>query len=168
MIKAAQGQAEGIDTHNTVESVIMQCGQQLEGRLPQAGIVFAGADFDHQQMLDEINHHFPEIELIGCTTVGELSSSYGFSDDSISLMVFYSNDIEIKAGVGQRLSEDPQAAVNAALRQVRDKLTQPETVCLALPDGGSGSFNIILQELNRELNQNCPVFGGCAGRQEEN
>ena len=51
MIKAAQGQAEGIDTLKTVESVIMQCRQQLEGCLPQAGIVFAGADFDHQQML---------------------------------------------------------------------------------------------------------------------
>ena len=98
MIQAAQGQAEGIDTRKTVESVIMQCRQQLEGRLPQAGIVFAGADFDHQQMLEEINRSFPEIELIGCTTVGELSSSYGFSDDSISLMLFYSDNIEIKTG----------------------------------------------------------------------
>lgn len=168
MIKAAQGQAEGIDTLKIVESVIIQCRQQLEGRLPQAGIVFAGADFDHQQILDEINRSFPGIELIGCTTVGELSSSYGFSDDSVSLMVFYSNDIEIRAGVGRRLSEDPQAAVNAALRQVKDKLTQQESVCLALPDGRSGSFNIILKSLNSELNPNCPVFGGCAGRQEEN
>jgi hypothetical protein len=74
---------------------------------------------------DKMNRSFPGIELIGCTTVGELSSSYGFSDDSISLMVLYSNDIAIKASVGQHLSEDPRAAVKAALRQVRAKLTQP-------------------------------------------
>jgi hypothetical protein len=103
MIRAAQGQAEGIDTHQTVERVIRQCRQQLKGRRPQAGIVFAGADFDHLQMLDEINRNFPDTELIGCTTVGELSSSYGFSDDSISLTVFYATDIEIRAGVGKHL-----------------------------------------------------------------
>jgi hypothetical protein len=38
-------------------------------------------------MLDKILDKFPGLDLIGCTTAGEFSSSYGFSEDSVSLMV---------------------------------------------------------------------------------
>jgi len=168
MIKAGQGQAEGVDTLNTVKKAISQCRQQLGEHLPQAGIVFAGADFDHRQMLDEINRRFPGIELSGCTTVGEFSSSFGFGDDSISLTVFYSEVIEIKSGIGRRISKNPQAAFTSVVREVRSKMTRPESICLALPDGSSGSFNFIIKAINGELNRECPVFGGCAGRQEDN
>ena len=106
MIKVGLGQTEGIDTSKAVRSVIAKCERQLQGYQPQAGIVFAGTNFDHREMLAEINRNFPQIELIGCTTAGELSSNYGFSDESIILKVFYSNDIIIKAGVGRVLSEN--------------------------------------------------------------
>ena len=73
-------------------------------------------------MLDEILRQFPGIDLIGCTTAGEFSSSYGFSDDSISLMVFYSDDVEIGIGVGRSLSEDPKAAVQYAVDQASHQM----------------------------------------------
>ncbi len=96
MIKVGLGQTEGIHTRKVVQSVISKCEKQLQGYHPQAGIVFAGTSFDHGVMLAEINRVFPQIELIGCTTSGELSSNYGFSDESIILMLFYSDDIEIR------------------------------------------------------------------------
>jgi len=88
MIRAGIGQSENIDTRTAVENVIMQCQQNLAGRQPQARIVFAGVNFDHRLMLDSILDKFPGLNLIGCTTAGDFSSSYGFSDDSISLIVF--------------------------------------------------------------------------------
>ncbi len=75
MIKVGLGQAEGLDTQRAIQDAISHCRQQLEGYEPQAGIVFAGVEFNHRQMLDEINRNFPEIDLIGCTTAGEFSSS---------------------------------------------------------------------------------------------
>ncbi|MDX1708121.1 MAG: FIST N-terminal domain-containing protein, partial [Desulfobacterales bacterium] len=123
MFIASLGQAEDIDTQRAVEGTINQCRQQLNGRTPQAGIVFAGINFDHQLMLDMINSNFPDLALIGCTTSGEFSSSYGFSDDSIALMVFYSDEIEIKAGIGRRLSEYPDSVVKSAVEQAKKELT---------------------------------------------
>ena len=68
MIRTGIGQSENIDTRTAVESVIMQCRQKLAGHQPQAGIVFAGVNFDHRLMLDNILDKFPGLNLIGCTT----------------------------------------------------------------------------------------------------
>ena len=167
MLKVGLGQAEDINTRRATASVINQCRRQLQGHMPQAGILFAGIEFNHAAILDEINHCFPEIELIGCTTAGEFSSRYGFSDDSISLMVFYSDDVEFKAGVGRELSVDYESCVQSALRQASSSLSQPAVLCLALPDFSDKSFDPVLKLLNRKLGPNCPVFGGCAGTQWE-
>ena len=167
MIKVGLGQAEGLDTQRAIQDAISHCRQQLEGYEPQAGIVFAGVEFNHRQMLDEINRNFPEIDLIGCTTAGEFSSSFGFSDNSMSLMVFYSDDVEIRAGVGQDLSQDPEAAVKSAISLARQRLSQKESLCLAFPDAFNKSANIVIDTLNEELGSHCPVFGGCAARQSD-
>ncbi len=163
MIKVALGQTEGIHTSKTVQSVISKCQKQLDGYRPQAGIVFAGTNFDHGAMLAEINRVFPQIELIGCTTAGELSSNFGFSDESIVLMLFYSDDIEMKAGVGRVLSGNPVAAINSAVNHAKQKLSTKPTICLAFPDGHDKSFDPIMKLLNIELGDQCAVFGGVAG-----
>ena len=163
MLKVGLGQAEGIDTRRAVQSVIAQCKWQLQDDHPQAGIVFAGTNFDHREMLAEINRSFPQIELIGCTTAGELSSNYGFSDESIVLKVFYSNDIKIKAGVGRILSENPAAAIKSAVNHAKSKLSEKPSICLTFPDGQDKSFEPIMKLLNSELGHGCAVFGGAAG-----
>ncbi len=163
MIKVGLGQAEGIDTLKTVNEVISKCEQQLQGKPPQAGIVLAANSFDHQRMLTEIHARFPQIELIGCTTSGEFSSNYGFSDDSIILMTFYSDDLEIQAGVGRDLSINPRASVRSAVNQAKQNLTLPPRLGLAFPDGFDKIFDPIMKLLYDELGQDCPVFGGAAG-----
>ena len=163
MLKVGLGQTEGIDTRTAVQSVIAKCKRQMQGHQPQAGIVFAGANFDHREMLDEINRNFPQIELIGCTTAGELSSNYGFSDESIILKVFYSDDIKIKAGVGRLLSENPAAAIKSAVNHAKSKLSDRPSICLTFPDGQDKSFDPVMKLLNSELGHGCAVFGGAAG-----
>ena len=165
MIKAGLGQSEHIDTRTAIETVIKQCQQNLGGHQPQAGIVFAGIDFDHRLMLDKIFDHFPGIDLIGCTTAGDFSSSYGFSDDSISLMLFYSDEIEIGIGVGRSLSDNPEAAVQSAVHQASHNLSKPISICLAFPDGYNRSFDQVMKMLNLALGRDCPIFGGAAGTQ---
>ena len=163
MIKVGLGQTEGIHTRKAVQSVISKCEKQLHGYHPQAGIVFAGTNFDHGVMLAEINRIFPQIELIGCTTSGEFSSNFGFSDESIILMLFYSDDIEIKAGVGRVLSESPGTAIKSAVNHAKSKLSKTPSICLTFPDGQDKSFDPIMNLLNRELGDRCAVFGGAAG-----
>ena len=163
MIRTGLGQSENFDTRRAVDNVIFQCRQQMAGHQPQAGILFAGINFDHRLILEKIHQRFPEIELIGCTTAGEFTSKHGFSDDSISLLVFQSDDVEFKIGVGRHLSKDPQAAVKSAVKEAADKMSKRASICLALPDGYNKSFDPIMKILNQELGRDCPVFGGAAG-----
>jgi PAS domain S-box-containing protein len=163
MIKVGLGQTEGIHTRKAVQSVISKCEKQLQDYHPQAGIVFAGTNFDHGVMLAEINRVFPQIELIGCTTSGELSSNFGFSDESIILMLFYSDDIEIKAGVGRVLSESYGTAIKSAVNHAKSKLSKRPSICLTFPDGQDKSFGPIMNLLNKELGTQCAIFGGAAG-----
>ncbi len=165
MIKVGLGQSEHIDTQTVVDDVILQCRRQLAGHQPQAGVVFAGVNFDHRLMLDTILDQFPGIELIGCSTAGDFSTSYGFSDDSVSLMVFYSDDVEIGVGVGRSLSGNPETTVQAAVELASRNLSKPVSLCLAFPDGFNKSFDPILKMLNQALGDDCPVFGGAAGTQ---
>ena len=140
MIKAGLGQSENFDTQTAVKNAVSQCQQQMAGDQPQAGIVFAGINFDHRLILDQIREHFPSMDLIGCSTAGEFSSNHGFSDDSIILMVFYSDIIEIGIGVGRNVSKDPKAAIQTAVAQASDKLSKPVSICLTFPDWNAGLF----------------------------
>ena len=163
MIKVGLGQSEHIDTRTAVENAVLQCRQMLAGCQPNAGIVFAGVNFDHRLMLDEILGQFPGMDLIGCTTAGDFSSGYGFSEDSVSLLAFYSDDIEIGIGVGRSISDDPEAAVQAAVKHASQNLSKPPSVCLTFPDGYHTSFGPVMKILNQALGHGCPVFGGAAG-----
>ena len=163
MIKVGLGQSENFDTLAATESVIEQCRSQMADLQPQAGIVFASVYYDHRLMLDRILEIFPGLDLIGCTTAGEFSSSFGFSDDSISLMVFYSDEVQIGIGVGRAVSENATAAIPAAVKEAAAKLSQPASICLAFPDWHSQSFDSLVKELNLALGNDCPIFGGVAG-----
>jgi PAS domain S-box-containing protein len=165
MITVGTGQAEGIETHTVVEAALSQCRRQLNGDRPQAGIVFAGGHFDHQLMLGAIRRRYPDIELVGCTTAGDFSTSFGFSDDAITLMLFASDDVEIRAGVGRDLNTDPAGAVRTAVNDARRRLSGPPAFGLAFPDGFDKRFDPIMDMINAELGAGCPVFGGVAGLQ---
>ena len=165
MLKIGLGRAEGLDTAAMVKRVVSDCASELEGHVAQVGIVYAGAHFNHQLMLDMISETFPGIELIGCTTAGDYSSAYGFSDDAITLIVFSSENIEFGTGVGRQLSVDHETAVKNAVETARGKIQQDPSLCLAFPEGYDIRFEPILERLGSQLGKGCPIFGGAAGTQ---
>ena len=160
MIRVSNAQAEGLDTFDTTAQVIQTCRQQLGGQVPSAGILYAGAGFDHQVILDNVHRAFPGMQLIGCTTAGNFSTAGGYSDDAISLMAFASDTIEIRAGLGRRLSNGYRAAAQEALALANEGREQPVRVCLTLPDLIQHAGGDILGALSRELGDDCGVFGG--------
>jgi hypothetical protein len=109
MFKVAVGHSNDPDSLEAINETIEQCQQSLDGEIPQAGILFAAIDFEHSLILQRINETFPNIELIGGTTDGEVSSVLEFQQDSITLMLFCSDEIEIRASIGRNVSEDPYA-----------------------------------------------------------
>ena len=163
MFKVGVGQAEDIDVLKATRAAIARSRIPLGGIQPQAGIILCSSNFDHRQMLDTVLESLPGISLIGCTTAGDFSASYGFSDDSITLILFCSDTIEIRAGIGRDVSRDYKNAVRSAVSQAQEGLTQSASLCIALPDLFYNSANQLVEELYAELR--CTVVGGFAARQ---
>jgi len=163
MFRVGVGQAEDIDILKATRAAIARSRIHLGGIQPQAGIILCSSNFDHRQMLDTVLESLPGISLIGCTTAGDFSSSYGFSDDSITLILFCSDTIEIRAGLGCNVSRDHKNAVQSAVSQAQEGLTQSASLCIALPDLFYNSANQLVEELYGELR--CTVVGGFAARQ---
>jgi serine phosphatase RsbU (regulator of sigma subunit) len=78
----------------------------------------------------------------------------------------YSDTIEIKSGIGRQVSDDPAAAVRAALAQAKSDASATASLCLMFPDTYHFSLQEIIDALNLELGSRCPVFGGGAGTLE--
>src|SRR6187549_2180885 len=106
MFTAVVGHSEDMDGAAAAAEVLTQCRQRLNGTIPTAGLLFAAIDYYHHLLLDEINRQLPDLELIGCTTDGEISSDLGFREDSVTLILFASDTVDITAGIGRGLSTD--------------------------------------------------------------
>ena len=160
MLVAASGHSEDIDTLSAFAEVREQCEAALEGNLPQAGLLFAGVDFEHQELLDAINDAWPGIELIGCTTDGELSSCLGFRDDSISLLLFSTETIDFSTGLGRGLSDDTPAACTQAVEQATAKTELEPRLCIATPESFTINGQETVEALRKALGEDVALFGG--------
>lgn len=170
MLKVVVGHSDDPDSKDAVLEVLEQCLSALADVTPQAGILFSGIDFDYSLILQEIHRVFPAIELIGCTTDGEMSSVLGFQQDSLTLMLFASDTVEIHAGVGFKAQENAIAAAQQAVQQAMQKSQHPTKLCVTIPasytaEGTTTSGESILHGLDLALGQQVPVVGGAAGDQ---
>ncbi len=157
------GHSDDIDADRALVELVDQCTAELDDRVPQAGIMFAGHEMDHEVLLGGVCDAWPDIELIGCTTDGELSSRLGFRQDSVVLVLFGSDRIEFAAGLGQDLSGDVAGACSRAVAAARDKSVHPPTICLALPESLTASGQAVVEALSRTLGGEVPVFGATSG-----
>ncbi|MBW4692964.1 MAG: FIST C-terminal domain-containing protein [Lyngbya sp. HA4199-MV5] len=159
MFKVAVGHSNDPDSLVAANELLEQCRVALAGDLPQAGILFAAIDFDHALILHRIQEAFPGITLIGGTTNGELSSVLKFQQDSLTLMVFASDDVEIYAGLGRDVSTDPIAAAYQAVAAAKAKATHSPQLCLTFPDSLTASGVLVLDGLKQALGT-VPIVGG--------
>ncbi len=163
MLQVAVGHSNDPDSLYAVAEVLKQCRSTLAGNQPQAGILFAAIDFDHSLILHEINLAFPRITLIGGTTDGEISSILEYQQDSLTLMLFCSNKIEISAGIGRDVSKNAIAATQAAVEQAKANITSIPKLCLTIPESLTTSGVAIVEGLKTALGKLFPIFGGTSG-----
>ncbi|MCP4350481.1 MAG: hypothetical protein GY795_33850 [Desulfobacterales bacterium] len=165
MLKAVTGHSEDVDSLDAVHEILDQCQKELNGLIPQAGILYSAIGYDYKILLEEIVKAFPDIELIGCSTDGEISSRLGFTEDTIVLILFYSDNIEIRAGIGCRMSESPIQCSTDAVQMAQSKLNGDPSFCLTLPDGLDVKKDRALRELQIRLGNSVPIYGGFAAEQ---
>ncbi len=105
----------------------------------------------------------PGIQLVGGTSGGEMSSVLGFQEDSVTLMVFASDTIEMQAGVGRNLSQDTMATAQQAVTEASVSLTQSVKLCLPIADGLACDAAALLDGLTQQIGSGIPIYGGLAG-----
>lgn len=167
----ATGHSHDLDSADAIAEALDTCAETLGGKTPGAGLLFAGIDHDHQALLDGVEARYPGVQLIGCTTHGELSSE-GFAEDSVALMLFHSERVQFRAGIGERTRTD-QAAARRAASMALDGLDAPVRLCIALPEGIGGvdadapcTIPIgLLDALGAALGPDVLVCGGLAADQ---
>jgi len=157
------GHSDDIDADGALAQLLEQCTTALGDRTPQAGLMFAGHEMDHAVLLGGVCDAWPGIELIGCTTDGEISSRLGFRQDSVVLVLFGSDVIEFAAGIAQGLGGDVMDACSRAIDMARRTVTQEPTICLALPESLTASGQAVVEALSDLLGGDVPVFGATSG-----
>ncbi|MBD2206575.1 FIST C-terminal domain-containing protein [Calothrix sp. FACHB-1219] len=162
MFRVVVGHSNDPDSQNAIAEVIQQCSSSFGGLIPQAGILFTAIDFDHVLILQRIQDAFPGIELIGGTTNGEISSTLEFQQDSLTLMLFATDEVEIRAGIGRGASKNPALAAQIAIAQAMAKSTSTPQLCLTFPDSLTSNGVLILDGLKQSLGEHIPIIGGMA------
>ncbi|MBE9063354.1 FIST signal transduction protein [cf. Phormidesmis sp. LEGE 11477] len=166
MLKVVVGHSVDIDSENAVSEVLNQCAAQLEGQQPQAGILLSAIDFDHTLILSRIQDIFPGMSVIGGTTYGEISSVLGFQEESLALMMFCSDTVEIRAGLGRGLSKDADAAAKEAIASLGfGEDIGSARLCITIPDGLANGTEPALRQLQSLLPAGVPIVGGRSGDQ---
>lgn len=165
MFQAVVGHSNDPDSVAAVSEILEQCEISLEGKIPQAGILFASPEFDHAIILEQICQTFPGIQLIGGTSDGEISSLLEFQQDSATLILFCSDEVEFTAAVGRQVSQNPIAVTQQTAEFAKAKTALPPRLCITVPESLTTSGVTILEGLKQGLGQHIPVVGGTTGDQ---
>ena len=87
----AVGHSDDIEPEDAVATVVAECDRALAGAKPVAGLLFLAYDNDPTPFLSGVRAAYPDVELIGSTSMGEMSSTLGFREDSVTLALFASD-----------------------------------------------------------------------------
>ena len=162
MFRMAVGQSDDIDLDVALETVFAACDAALAGVVPNAGLLFAAWEADHQHIIDAVRVRYPGVALAGSSSAGEMTSLMGFQQDSIVLALFASDTVDMTVGLGHDLAADPWAATRQAVDAARRSTTQPSTLCIVMPTIGVVDAGVVLEGLRAELGPGVPILGGGA------
>lgn len=163
MFTMAVGHGAEVTLEAATEGAIRQCADQLKGEPARAGIIYTSfMDVDYVPMLRAVLEAFPGIELVGCTTDGELSSHGGFSEQSVVLTLFASDSVSFVAGLGEDYSKDPFSVAKGAVLGALTRADDKPALCLTMPDGLTTIGAPLVESLRHALGD-IPAYGGTAG-----
>ncbi len=162
MFRMTVGHSDDVDLGSALEAVFAQCDAGLAGAAPTAGLLIVAWGMDHQFAIDAVRARYPGIELAGSSSAGEMSSELGFREDSVALVLFASDSIDIVAGLGRDLTAGCLAAAHQAVQEATAKTRLPPRLCIVLSTIGGVEAGVILQALRTALGPGVPILGGGA------
>jgi len=163
MFKIAIGHSEDPDTLSAANELIKQCKIALENQPPQAGLIFASVSYDFPTLLNEIKKAYPDVQLVGCSSYGEISSLLGASEDSAALLLIASDQLEIQGGLTQNIaSEETKSTVVQAFDKLSKQIAKKPAFCCVFADGLHGNVTEVIEGIKQSYGKFFPIAGGNA------
>ena len=162
MFQCAVGHSDDVDEADAVEAAWSQASSQLGGSIPGAALVFCGISYDQHAVLAAIDGKQPGLAMIGGTTDGEMSATGGYAEESVLIVLFASDEVVFRAGLGTSLSQDATMATGQAADQARHGDAEPALVFL-VGDGLTSSGDLVVAGLSDRFGARVPMIGGLAG-----
>lgn len=158
----AVGQTEELDGTFAAEDVMNQCADALGGTDPDAALLLAAHDLDVEDFLAVVLTAYPDIELIGCTTLAPLSSASDYSEGSTTLTLFASDVLDFTVGLGTQVTASTRSAARSAVEQATHKTDKPPAMMIVTPTVENLDPAAFTNEMGRVLGPTVPVLGGGA------
>ncbi len=162
MLKMAVGHTEEFEADLAAADLVGRCNEALAGLEPKAGWLLASHDLDLVSLVRLIRDSYPNIELIGCTTLAPMSSAQDFAEGSTTLTLFASDVVEFSAGLGRNVTHDVDAAAAAAIDAAGVDPGIKVALCITTPSVEGVDPTSVTNALGEVLGPDVPVFGGGA------
>lgn len=156
------GQTDELDGGFAAEEILRQCAEALDGQEPQAGLLLASHDLEIEEFLPAVTAAYPNMKLIGCTTVAPMSSVADYSEGSTTLTMFSSDTLDFTVGLGTDVAADAGAAARLAVEDaVRGTDKAPALMIVTLTVERFDPA-VVAFEIGEVLGSTVPVIGGGA------
>jgi hypothetical protein len=166
VLTMAVGHSDDVDSADAVAAVIEQCRAGLHGLTPQAGILFAAYDSFDRSVVEAVRSAFPGVAVIGATSAAEVSSVNGYQEDSITLSLFASDNVDVTVGLGAGLADDVDAACRAAANQALAATTKEPKLCIVLTVGLARDPQLVLDGIANARPPDVVVVGGASAQHD--
>ena len=164
----AVGHSDDVDAGDAIAAAIEACRVGLAGLTPQAAILIAAYETFEPAMLAAVNDAFPGTAVVGATSAAELTSVGGFMEDSVSLTVFASDEIDITVGFARGLGDDVDATTRAVAMDAMSATKLDPKVCVVLAENFVTDPQRTVDGLAGALPDGVVIVGGGSGRGRSN
>ena len=163
---ARKGFSAASDPAEAIRELVDRIGQSAMALV----VFFASPSYDRARLAEAIAAQLPGIEVIGCTTAGEITSE-GYRENTITAVSFGRDDYKASIRLipeldrfrmehGNEVVQDLFADLGMAPLTVRS--IPHQTFGMLLIDGLSRQEEVVVSSISRFLDP-VPLFGGSAG-----
>lgn len=147
-----------------------EAGKELAAQIssqmdkPNAIIVFLGVDYEPAPLLSLLTERFPNAQLVGCSSTGEIGSKRT-GKDAASAFAIHSTDMLFSAGLVTDIAKDPEQAALRLLTGFRgfQENQYRYRTALVLCGASNGFAEEMITALHLETGGKYRFFGGGAG-----
>lgn len=160
MMRFAIGHSEEPGTDEAIDDVLSQCDQTLQGQKPKGALLFASMGYDFAHLLDRIKQHYPGIPIAGCSSFGEISSKKKVAGNSVALLLFDSDRIEIHTALAKEIAQNEKTIVGGAIKEALPEQGKKPALCLLFADGLSSNITDVIKGVAEGVGNPALVIGG--------